>query len=43
MAIGGENVTAKVEIYKNVDYPYGGQDNDTSFRWLPGKYYNGVF
>ena len=27
MAIGGENVTAKVEIYKNVDYPYGGQDN----------------
>ena len=27
VAIGGENVTAKVEIYKNVDYPYGGQDN----------------
>ena len=27
VAIGGKNVTAKVEIYKNVDYPYGGQDN----------------
>ena len=27
VAIGGENVTAKVEIYKNVDYPYGGQEN----------------
>ena len=27
VAIGGENVTAKVEIYKNVDYPYGRQDN----------------
>ena len=27
VAIGGENVTVKVEIYKNVDYPYGGQDN----------------
>ena len=27
VAIGGENVTAKVEIYKNVDYPYVGQDN----------------